>query len=431
MDLADVRTTHWPIPFFTVWTGRALTMIVGELVQFALIWWLTASYGSATMVGVATLVALLPRALLSPFLGAVVDRWNRRVVMVASNGIVILASAWLGYLFWTGRIQIWLVYLAILVRALGKSLYGSATLASISLMVPQRILSRVAGMNQMVRGVVIVLAPALGALLVGLLPLHAIIAIDLVGVFLAIGLLLFIPIPEPTRAGDMCSLGTGLRSVWDDVCAGARYVRDWAGAVEMLGLSATINFLSYPVFMLASILVTETFGGTEREFGWMGATIGAGMFCGGVALSLWRFSQQRPMKASLIGVVGMGVAILAIGLVPQTAFPLAVGGMFVAGFMVPVCMAPVQALVQAEVEPAMQGRVLSLLDGVSTLVAPLSLAIAGPVFDHLGPQVWYICGGALAVVVGVVGFATPRILNLGAPQADRLGEPRRSPLGSR
>lgn len=112
----------------------------------------------------------------------------------------------------------------------------------------------------------------------------------------------------------------------------------------------------------------------------------------------------------------MASAIVVAGLAPVSAFWLTVGSMFVGGLMMPVCMAPIQAMVQKSVDSTMQGRVLALLDSISTAIAPLSVAIAGPVFDAAGPQVWYIGAGVLALFIGVLGFATPRVLNLGAPR---------------
>ncbi|MBN2391182.1 MAG: MFS transporter, partial [Anaerolineae bacterium] len=161
--------------------------------------------------------------------------------------------------------------------------------------------------------------------------------------------------------------------------------------------------------------VIRRFGGAEREFGIIGAAVGIGMVCGGMALSLWS-GFRRPMQTSLVGIVGMALAILLAGLAPVSAFWLAVGSMAIGGFMTPVCMAPIQALVQRSVPPTVQGRVLSLLDSISTAIAPLSVAIAGPVFDSLGPQVWYVGAGVLALFIGLRGFTSPRVLNLGVPQ---------------
>ncbi len=402
--------TYWPRPFFTLWGSQALAMLTSEVLQFALIWWLTAAFNSATVVGMATMTALLPRALLGPFMGALVDRWSRRAVLLASHGVIILSLLGLGYLFWTGTPPLAVVYLIILIRACGKSFQMPAMLASTALMVPEKHLGRIAGLNQMLQGLILVVSPALGAMLVYALTLPAIVAIDIAGALLAVAVLLFVTLPNPPRGTPL----VGWRSLWDDVRAGVRYIWEWSGAPEMLGISTVMNFLSSPAFMLTSILVIRRFGGAEREFGIIGAAIGIGMICGGMTLSVWG-GFRRPMQTSLVGILGMGGAILAAGLAPVSAFWLAVGGMAVGGLMMPVCMAPIQALVQKSVTPTMQGRVLALFDSLSTAIAPVSVALAGPVFDSLGPQVWYVGAGVLALLIGVKGFATSRVLNLGTP----------------
>ncbi len=413
-SVSEPLPSRWAAPFFTIWGGQALAMITSELVQFALIWWLTESSGSATVVGIATMTALLPRALLSPLMGVLVDRWSRRAVLLASHAVIILSLVGLGYLFQTDAVSIGVIYLIILVRACSKSFQTPAMLASTALMVPGKHLTQVAGLNQMVQGIVCVVAPPLGAVLVRVLPMHAVVALDIAGALAAVIVLLLVSIPNlPHVAG---THSVGWRSLWKDVRAGARYVRNWRGAPEMLSISATINFLSSPAFMLTSILVTRRFGGAEREFGLIGAAVGIGIVCGGMALSFWG-GFRRPMQTSLVGIVGMAIAILVTGLAPVSAFWLAMGSMFVGGFMTPLCMAPIQALVQKAVEPTIQGRVLALFDSISTAISPLSVAIAGPLFDRLGPQAWYIGAGALALIVGSVGFAMPRVLNLGDPQS--------------
>lgn len=413
--VTESAVTYWPRPFFVLWGSQALAALTSEVLQFALIWWLTAAFDSATVVGIATMTALLPRALLGPFMGALVDRWSRRAVLLASHSVIILSLLCLGYLFWAEATSLGVVYLIILARACGKSFQMPAMLATTALMVPQKHLPRIAGLNQMLQGLILVVSPALGAVLIHALTLPAIVAVDVSGALLAVTTLLFVALPNPPRRARADATLTGWRSLWEDVRAGIRYVRDWQGAPEMLGISTAMNFLSSPAFMLTSILVIRRFGGAEREFGFIGAAVGIGMICGGMGLSLWG-GCRRPMQTSLVGVIGMASAILVAGLAPASAFWLAVGSMFVGGLMMPVCMAPIQALVQKSVDSTMQGRVLALLDSISTAIVPLSVAIAGPVFDAAGPQVWYIGAGVLALIVGGLGFATPRVLNLGAPQ---------------
>ena len=114
MQDQDGEMKKWQLPFFSIWTGQAFSLVGSRLVQFALVWWLTESTGSATVLAMATLVAILPGVILGPFVGTLVDRWNRQVVMIAADGFVALVTAWLAYLFWTGSATMWHVYAAML-----------------------------------------------------------------------------------------------------------------------------------------------------------------------------------------------------------------------------------------------------------------------------------------------------------------------------
>src|SRR5918998_1759481 len=106
---------RWMTPFFIIWTGEALSLSGSSLAQFALVWWLTETTGSATVLATATLAAMLPGIIVGPLAGAYVDRWDRRLVMIVADGVSALAAACLAYLFWTGTIQIWHVYVVMLV----------------------------------------------------------------------------------------------------------------------------------------------------------------------------------------------------------------------------------------------------------------------------------------------------------------------------
>ena len=155
----------WQLPFSTIWIGQALSLVGSSIARFALIWWLTMSTGSATVLATATLVTILPRVLLAPVAAALVDRWNRRVVMMVADAFIALASAWLAYLSWTGAMQVWHVYVIMLVRSTGGGFHSPAMVVSISLMVPRRQLTRVAGLDQARNGVLSIVTPPVSALL--------------------------------------------------------------------------------------------------------------------------------------------------------------------------------------------------------------------------------------------------------------------------
>ncbi|RLD03093.1 MAG: MFS transporter, partial [Chloroflexota bacterium] len=135
----------WAVPFFTIWTGQAISLLGSQMVQFSLIWWLTKTTESATVLTTATLVGILPSVVLGPFVGALVDRWNRRKILIIADSSIAFVTLILVYLFSIELVEIWIIYLMLFLRALGGGFHGPAMAASTSLMVPDEHLTRIQG----------------------------------------------------------------------------------------------------------------------------------------------------------------------------------------------------------------------------------------------------------------------------------------------
>lgn len=400
---------RWQIPFFAIWIGQAFSLVGSRVAGFALVWWLTRTTGSATVLTMATLAAILPDVILGPFAGALVDRWNRRRVMLAADGFVALVSVWLAYLFWIGSMEVWHLYLALLARSVGEAFHWPAMQASTSLMVPKEQLSRVAGLNQTIRGGLNVVAPPLGALLLEALPLHGIMGVDVATAALAMVPLLFVAIPQPQRAD--AGEGGKMPTVWADVRAGLRYVRGWPGLVAVLGMAMIINFVVNPSFSLMPLLVTDHFEGGALQLGWLESAWGIGVVLGGLLLSVWGGFRRR-VYTSLLGMVIGGLGIMGVGLVPSSGFLWAVTALFVAGAMNPLINGPLFAILQATVAPEMQGRVFTLVSSFASAMMPISLAVAGPLADAIGVRPWYVFGGIIFSLIGLTSFFVPAIVKI-------------------
>ncbi len=235
----------WMAPFFLIWSGQAMSLLGSQLVQFALIWWLTQTTGSATVLATAVLVGLLPQIVLGPLAGAIVDRWNRRMLMMLADSLVAMATVGLAVLFWTGLVQIWHVYALMLLRSAFGLFHWSAMQASTSLMVPKEHLSRIQGLNQVLNGVMNIGAAPLGALLLVWLPMQGILAIDIVTAAIAVACLFFVAIPQPERHLST-QPGEGQTGLWQDVRDGLRYVWAWPGLMLIAGLATLINLVLNP-----------------------------------------------------------------------------------------------------------------------------------------------------------------------------------------
>jgi DHA3 family macrolide efflux protein-like MFS transporter len=396
----------WIRTFFLIWIGQAFSLAGSRIVQFALVWWLTARTGSATVLATATMVALIPEILLGPIAGAYVDRWNRKRVMIVADAVIALASLWLAYQFWAGTMQVWYVYVVMLVRAMGNIFHSPAMAASTSLLVPKEHLARVAGANQTLNGTLSIVGAPLGALLMSLMPLHFVMLVDVGTAMLAICPLFFVHIPQPERAD-----AGQPASIWADLKEGVRYLRGWKGMMALVGLAMIFKFALTPAFSLLPLLVSEHFQGGAGEYSLIEAASGVGILVGGLLLSVWG-GFHRKIFTMLAGVLGVGVAVFILGLLPGQAFRVAVGMLFLGGFMVPIVDGPFMALMQSSIAPEMQGRVLSLAGSLLWLTSPFSLAVAGPVSDALGLQIWYLAAGGLCIAAALIGTTMPVIRNI-------------------
>jgi len=402
---------NWAPRFFTVWGGQAFSLFGSQLVQFALVWWLTKETGSATVLATATLVALLPQVLLGPFVGTLVDRWNRRNIMIVADTAIALFTLLLFYLFATGQVQIWHIYAIMAIRSLGGAFHVPAMTASTSLMVPNKHLARIAGANQTLQGLLNIFAPPLGALLIELFSTQNVLLVDIGTAALAVLPLLFIPIPQPARHTKQANGEIEQTSYMHDLREGFSYVVKWKGLLGLIILAMILNFLLVPASSLLPLVVTKIFKGGAAELGWVESVFGVGVIVGGVLLSIWGGFKRRIMT-SFSGIIGLGVGIVMIGFVPDTMFYLLLSAQFLIGFMQVFANGPIMAIMQSTIAPDMQGRVFSLLGAGAIAMMPVSLLIAGPISDSLGIRFWYIFGGTVCIIMMLVSLSIPAIIHI-------------------
>jgi DHA3 family macrolide efflux protein-like MFS transporter len=306
--------------------------------------------------------------------------------------------------------EVWHVYAAMLLRATFGAFHFPAMQASTSLLVPHDQLARISGLNEGLRGIINIVAPPLGALLLSILPLHQALAVDIVTAALAILPLLFVAIPQPENR--IVSENANLaKAVLVDMREGLRYVRAWPGLLAIIIVAMALNFIMIPSFSLTPLLVTEHFGGGAVQLGWLESVMGIGVVLGGVTLAAWGGFKRRVMT-SMAGLIGLGLGVILIGIAPASLFVLALAGMFIMGFMNPLTNGPLFAILQATVQPDMQGRVMSLLMSGAGAMMPISLLLAGPLAEVIGVQTWYLIGGVACLLIAVGCLFVRPLMNI-------------------
>ncbi len=405
--MAVVIKKNWKTIFGAIWAGQTFSLFGSALVQFSLVWWLTQTTGSATILATASLVAMLPQVIFGPFAGAIVDRANRKMVMIIADGATAFVTLLLVLIVASGQLQPWHIYIAMFLRSLGQAFHWPAMQSSTSLLVPGEHLSRISGINQALMGIVNIIAPPVGALLIGVMALNWVLSIDIITAILAILPLLFIHIPNPEQT--TAASGSPIQTILNDTKMGFQYVFRWKGLFYVLLLALLINFLTVPGFSLLPLLVTKHFQLGALQYGWLESAFGVGIIIGGITLGVWGGFKKK-VYTSATAVIGLGIGSLALGLATQQMYWLALASMAFMGIMNPICNGPLFALLQAKVDADMQGRVMAMTGSMTMAVVPLAMLFAGPLSDKYGIQTWFVIGGISCILVAIA-FFTLRVVN--------------------
>ena len=411
VKILSYNTQKWKPFFFTIWSGQAFSILGSMIVDFALIWYMTEKTGSAVILTTASIVALVPMIFLGPILGTLVDRWKRRGIIIIADGLIAIATIILALLFWTESIQIWHIYIMLLIRSLFGNLHYTAMQASTSLMVPEKHLSRVAGINQALRGIVNIAGPPIGAFFIAIMPIQSILMIDIFTAIIAITPIIFIILPEPDIKKDAVEPLVNINTIRTDMVEGFKYVKAWPGIFALLIISIVLNFVLQPVFSLVPLLVTRHFGGGAVEFGWVDAAIGFGSILGGLILGAWGGFKKRIVSIVVGASIG-GLCIVLAASAPSHAFWIALSCFALFGISMAFTDGPIMAILQANVAPEMQGRVFSLLFSLGKIAAPIGLLAAGPVSDFIDIRVWYWFGGGMTTIIILSVLFIPALLNI-------------------
>lgn len=403
----------WKWRFGLFWVSQTIARFGGAFSGFALVWWVTKTYGTATALASGTLITLLPGIVLGPLIGTIVDRNSRRFFIVMSNLVYATSAATLFGLAYYGQMQLWHLYVAMFINSLAGQFHSMASNAATAQLVPDDQLQRVSGLGQLREGAVSIIAPPAGALLLEYLHLDGVLFLEICTAIAAALLMVTIAIPKPTVAANAPKL-----SMLADLRAGLRYVASWPGLMVIMGVSMLLNLLFNPAFSLLPLLVKDHFHGGALQLAWFEIAFGIGMISGSLGLSVWGGFKIR-LHTMLLGLVGMGISITILATTRETGLYIGIAAMALFGIVQPIANGPLFAILQSTVPKEMQGRVFGLLGSASGFMSPIGLLLAGPAADKFGLQIWFLAAGLASLVMVPILWFLPAMRDFARDTANQ------------
>ncbi|MFZ2489305.1 MAG: MFS transporter [Anaerolineae bacterium] len=363
--------------FIVVWIGQIVSVLASSMSQFALSIWMYEQTKSATAMAIVNVAFILPFLLLSPVAGVMIDRYNRKLMMMLSDLAAMIATGGIFLLYATGRLEFWHLYVAAALNGIGNTFQWPAYSAAISTMVPKEQLGRVNGLMSLQEAGPGVFAPLLAGALLPFIGLTGILSIDVVTFFLAVGALLVVFIPQPSRTA---SGAEASGSFWHEVQYGFRYIFQ---RPSLLGLQMVFffgNLFSGIGFAVMAPMILARTASNAAIFGFVQSAAGIGGVAGGVLMSAWGGFRRRVygvLSGWLITFAGM------IVLGASQALPWWVVGAVLTSVVGPLTNASNQAIWQAKVAPDIQGRVFSARRLIAWFTNPISPLIGGVLADKV------------------------------------------------
>jgi len=380
--------------FTAIWAGQMLSMLGTGMVQFALTIWAWQITGQATALALVGVCSFGPVVLLSPLAGAIVDRSNRKLLMILSDVAAGLATLAVLILYLLGQLEIWHLYIIAAFAGTFGAFQFPAYSSTISVLVAKSQYARASGMMSLAGSISGVLAPIGAGVLLGPIGIAGILALDIATLLVAITILFFARIPQPPVSAEGRA---SRRSLFHDAGFGFRYIFARRGLLGLLLVFLFFNVNTTFGFTVLSPMILSRTGNNELILGSVRSMMGIGSVVGGLLLSLWGGPKRRVYGVIFGCALGglLGQVLLGLG----RSLPVwAVTG-FLGAMVFPTVNASSQATWQSKVPPDLQGRVFSVRLMIAQLGAPLSMLLAGPLADRVFEPAMRD-GGALAGLFG-------------------------------
>ena len=380
-----------------------MSLLTSAIVQYAIIWHITFKTGSAVDLAMATIAGILPQILLGPIAGVIVDRFDRKKIMMYSDGMIAVATLILGILFLYGEPSMMGMYIVLAVRSLGSTFHSPSFTASIPMLAPKEKLVKISGINQTINSITLIIAPILAGILFGAIPLPYIIFLDIIGAIFGIGSIAMVHIPNPEKKEEKSNILLEMKQGFGEIKQ-SRFLL----ILTMYVIAICIIFM--PIASMYPLITKNYFRLEAIHVSIVEVLFSIGMLVGGIAMAK-EVGFRKKQYTILVAMLIFAVALIASGLIPNSMFWMFVFLTFVMGSMGPFFEGLYTVILQTKIEPQKQGRVFSIVMSFMQLATPIGLFLVAPIAEQIGVEKMFVISGILMIIATLVTISLKTIRN--------------------
>lgn len=384
-----INRNAWKSQALLFLSAQTISLFGSSIVQYAIIWYVTLTTSSGTMMMVATICAFLPQVVISIFAGVWVDRYDRKKLIMLSDSIIALSTLILAIIFLSGFKSITMLFIVLAIRSAGTGIQIPAVSAIIPQITPKKMLMRINGIYSSINSLMMFLSPAASGAILSVASIETTFFIDVVTAFIGVGIMSFLSVRK------LRSKGLEESKQIDQLKEGFRYLKNHNFIMFLLIFQIIVLFVVSPAAFLTPLMVKRSFGPEVWRLMVNEMLFGGGAVIGGMIIAWWGGFNNR-MLTTIVACICYGFLTIAMGLSPN--FIVYSVFNFIIGLMLPFYSSPITVLLQEKVSKNMHGRVFSFMQIATSCALPLGMVFFGPLADIISVQKILIgCGIVLSI----------------------------------
>lgn len=382
--------------------AQSISLFGSSIVQYGIIWYLILETGSAKILTLTTLCGFLPQMLISFFSGTLIDKYNRKSILIISDTIIAISTFLLAISFFLGKRNYNLLFIVLIIRSLGTGVQTPAVNTVIPQIVPEEKLLKVNGIYSIISSIINFLSPAISGIVLTLSTIESTLMIDIITAIIGILITITLNLKLFSR-----EIENKKKDFFIELKFGIMYIIKNKSLKYLFLYQFIILFLISPSAFLNPLLVNRSFGIEVWRFSFTEMTYSFGMIMGGVFIT--KLKKDLGLKITLLSGIMYGIFMVGLGSMRYFILYLLINTMI--GFISPCYSTPLVTNIQKRVDNSIQGRVFSFLQIVNTCSLPLGMSFFGPIADVVRIQNIFVISGILVIGLSFI-FYTKNILKI-------------------
>lgn len=396
----------WKKTVATFMISQIVSLLGSMLVMYAIMWHVTLTTQSGTMMTIMVLCTFIPSILISPFAGVWADRLSRKMLMIVADLSIAGVTLIIAILFFFNIRDVWIVFIISIIRAFGQSVHQPAVSAVYQQIVPKDKLVRVQGIVQGIQSTSMIVMPLLAGLLLAVTTLEYIFFIDIITAILAVLILIFrVKLPKHEAELSQESI-----AYFKDMKEGIKYAFSHPLILNILLFGFLFMIVVAAPSFLTYLQVARVFGAEAWRLSALEAVFGIGMLLGSVTIAAWGGFKNR-LITYFLSYILIGIGTIGLGL-PYN-FWIYIGFWCFVGFFISLSSPLMVALIQEKVDPLFIGRIFSVFGLIHTISLPLGMLVFGPLSDTIDISLLILISGIMMVLIAIVPLFNKRLIKQG------------------